>query len=196
VHLVIPKRASLRAAYQFAYDHRDWISDKINSLSKPRPFQDGMCIPILGHDRVLKISPSTGRSRVRLEHDALTVETLLEDPTPILLRFLKKLAHDEFLALARPKADQIGRTIKKLSIKDMKTRWGSCGTDGRMALSWRLILAPPMAYDYVISHEVAHLKEAHHGPAFWNLCKELSTDFSTGSNWMRDHGQDLMRFGS
>ncbi len=197
VCLVIPKRASLKNAYLFAYENRAWIQSKIESIPSGIPLCDGAVIPLLGREVTIRIERDDAYrlTDIKLENDVLSVKTRLEDIEPRILRFIKKLAAEEFLRMAQMKAALIGRKVENLTLRDMKTRWGSCSTDGRMALSWRLIFAPYEAYEYVISHEVAHLSHPNHGDRFWSLCEELSADFSTGHAWMRDHGTQLMRFG-
>ncbi len=197
VHLIVPKRASLKAAYQFAFINQGWIKEKLNTLPHPVPYHDGAIIPVLGrklrltidHDECYKLT------KISIEEDRLLVKTRLDDPTGRITRFLKKLAEEEFKAIADEKAARIGKKVTVLTLRDMKSRWGSCSKDGRMSLNWRLIFAPFESYDYVIAHEVAHLTHANHGSNFWKLCEKLSTDFSTGSNWIRDNAAELTRFG-
>ena len=197
VCLVIPKRASIKNAYLFAYEHREWIEQKVSEIPAGIRFEHGTVIPLMGRDVTIVIDrqPTYRVTDITLNEDILTVKTKLDEIEPRIMRYLKKLAADEFLKIANAKAEQIGKKVVNLSLRDMKTRWGSCSTDGRMALSWRLIFAPFAAYEYVISHEVAHLTHANHGAKFWKLCEELSADFTTGHAWMRDHGTELMRFG-
>jgi predicted metal-dependent hydrolase len=196
VNLVIPRRVSLKMAYQFAFEHRAWIEEKMQTLPDTIPFVHGMTLSILGRDVVLNIERDDKYklTKIELTETSLNVKTKLDDISPRLTRFLKTVAHDEFLKLANEKAARIGREVIKLSIKDMHTRWGSCSTDGTMVLSWRLIFAPPIAFDYVVAHEVAHLKHANHGDRFWKLCEDLSHDFHGGHAWMKDHGNVLLRY--
>jgi hypothetical protein len=135
-------------------------------------------------------------TKVGFEDDRLVVRTSLDNVTPRLHRFFKKLATEAFSPIAHAKAKEIGKKITYLNLKDMRTRWGSCSTDGRMSLNWRLIFSPPETYDYVIAHEVAHLTHSNHGKNFWNLCEKISADFHTGSAWIRMNGQLLARYGA
>lgn len=197
VCLVIPKRASLKNAYLFALEHRDWIEQRILQIPQPIPLAHGTTLPLLGRDVTIHIDkqPTYRVTDIDLGETTLTVKTKLDDIEPRLMRYLKKLASEKLREIADQKAEHIGKRITNLSLRDMKTRWGSCSTDGRMALSWRLIFAPFVAYDYVVAHEVAHLIHPHHGPKFWKLCEELAVDFKTGHRWMKEHGTSLMRYG-
>jgi predicted metal-dependent hydrolase len=113
-----------------------------------------------------------------------------------LTRFLRNMAKDTMTALAHEKAQEIGETLNNLSVRDTKTRWGSCSEDGSISLSWRLIFAPYEAMDYVIAHEVAHLRHLDHSRKFWTLCRELSDDYVEGKYWMDNHGHELMAYGA
>jgi predicted metal-dependent hydrolase len=196
MNLVIPKRVSLRTAYQFAFTHRDWIDDKLKLLPETIPYTDGMNLSLAGYDITLRIIKEDHFkiTKIELKNNELIIRTKLDDISPRLTRYLKELAHTLFLPLCEEKALLIQKTVEHLSIKDTHTRWGSCSIDGRMTLSWRLIFAPKHAFDYVIAHEVAHLKHPNHGKGFWDLCETLSNDFETGSQWMKQNGHDLLRY--
>lgn len=184
-------------AYDFARSYIGWIDSKINDLPLPQPFVHGQSIPILNKQRHIRIhyNENLKRTSIALNDDALEIHTNKEDPSQRICRYLKTLAHDSFLPLCREKAAQIGQIVQSLSLRDTKSRWGSCSHDGHLSLSWRLIFAPYEAYDYVIAHEVAHLRHLNHSEKFWALCEELSTDFSTGHRWMKRHGQMLHTYG-
>lgn len=196
VNLVIPQKASLRKAYEFAESHQEWIEDKIGALPRPVPFDDGQIIPVMGKNCAIKIIKGERKyTEINLVEDILEVRTPLADPTSRVTRFLRQHAEKELKKIADAKAATLNRKLSHFCVRDMKSRWGSCSTDGRMTLAWRLVFAPQPAIDYVISHEAAHLIHPHHGSTFWNLCAELSTDYSTGKKWMRLNGVHLGRYG-
>ncbi len=198
INLVMPKRASLKKAREFALDHEEWIKDKLAALPAPVPFTQGSIIPVLGQDRHVHIDCDTTlkSTRIELKNNEISISTNKKDPAGRITRFLKKESRDTLTGLAHEKAAQIGKTIESVQIRDTKSRWGSCGPDGRISFSWRLIFAPWGAMDYVVAHEVAHLIHMNHGPKFWALCTELSEDYSTGKKWMRQNGHSLMKYGT
>lgn len=197
VHLVIPPRASLRKAYEFAYAHQEWITQKIANIPTPIPFADGTILPVFDTVYRIQIVPALSRvTALSFEEGVLRVETRLENPAPRLERFLKAHATSELGLMAREKAARLGRSLKTLTVREMTSRWGSCSIDGRMALSWRLVFAPRIAADYVVAHEAAHLIHPNHGDKFWKLCEALSTDFERGKNWMKTNGPLLARYGA
>jgi predicted metal-dependent hydrolase len=79
----------------------------------------------------------------------------------------------------------------KLTLRDPRSRWGSCSAKGDLMFSFRLIMTPPEVLDYVAAHEVAHLVEMNHGPAFWTLCHRLCPTTDTHRRWLKDHGAEL-----
>jgi hypothetical protein len=117
------------------------------------------------------------------------------DPSARIRRFLIDFARERIAEMTYEKAAMIRRKVTDVEVRDTRSRWGSCGDDGRICFSWRLIFAPLKALDYVVGHEVAHLLHMDHSDNFWNACERLCKDYEFGKNWMRDNGHDLMRFG-
>jgi predicted metal-dependent hydrolase len=85
----------------------------------------------------------------------------------------------------------IGRRAKAIRFKDTTSRWGSCTSDGSLSFSWRIMMAPAPVIDYLVAHEVAHLKEMNHGPKFWKLCRELCPDTDRCKDWLKRNGAAL-----
>lgn len=84
-----------------------------------------------------------------------------------------------------------GLRVNAVSVRDQRSRWGSCSTRGSIALNWRLILMPPSVRDYVLWHELMHLKRADHSPKFWQLVEEVCPDYRDAKRWLLKHGREL-----
>jgi predicted metal-dependent hydrolase len=198
VYLVVPSRTRADKAYKFAWEHREWINTHINGLPAPVPFADGAVLPIYGKKVRVRINydPGLRVTSIRLEDNRLLVDTNKEDPTARIERFLKDHARRTLEELSHRKAARIRRKIKRVAVRDTKSRWGSCNEDGELSYSWRLIFAPRAAMDYVVAHEIAHLAYLDHSPRFWDVCRRLSFSYSKGKSWMQEHGHTLMRFGA
>ena len=198
VHLVVPKRASLRTAYLFAEQNKDWIREKLRDLPRPIPFKNGEILPILGRDRTIIVcyNPALKRTDIQLKKDELLVLTNKTDPSVRIRRFLIDLAQQKLSELAHEKAILLRRRIAEVSVKDTRSRWGSCTEDGRLSFSWRLIFAPMKSFDYVVAHEVSHLCHMDHSDNFWKVCERASKDYTEGKEWMHMNGHSLMRFGN
>jgi predicted metal-dependent hydrolase len=196
INLVMPERASLKKALKFAQDQQSWINRRAAAIPPPIRLTDGTVIPVLGRDRIIRIAcdDTFKRTLISLADNEIQVRTNQEDPSMRIVRFLKKLACEEITRLVEEKATSIGKQVAQVQVRDTTSRWGSCSADGRLSFSWRLILAPAEALDYVVAHEVAHLVHMNHKTRFWTLCEKLSVDFKAGHGWMKTHGSTLMRY--
>lgn len=196
-HLVVPPGMSLKRAHAFVEQHELWMKEKLRDLPQPVKFEDGAVIPVFGRNRTIRIirRKTLKTTDIILKHNEILVLTNSEDPSPRIKRFLIKLAKEKLTELAQEKAKLIHKKIKDVNVRDTKSRWGSCSDEANLSFSWRLILAPMVAFDYVVAHEVAHLKHMDHSNNFWKLCRTLADDFLEGHYWMEHHGNDLMRFG-
>ncbi|MGB5557542.1 MAG: M48 family metallopeptidase, partial [Paracoccaceae bacterium] len=105
--------------------------------------------------------------------------------------FLKLAARDRLNVAVDRYADLAGRRVSNITLRDTRSRWGSCTSDGRLMFSWRLIMAPPRVLDYVAAHEVAHLVEMNHSPAYWAVVRRIYPDYEVQRRWLRAHGQKL-----
>ena len=108
---------------------------------------------------------------------------------------LAMLARDELAKRARPLASRVGRKVARVSVRDTKSRWGSCSASGNLSFSWRLIFAPEEVVDYVVAHEVAHLVEMNHGPRFWRLVDSLVPGNARPRAWLDRHRAELLSYG-
>ena len=88
-------------------------------------------------------------------------------------------------------AGRIGKRVKSLTLRDTRSRWGSCSVDGALSFSWRIAMAPPHVIDYLAAHEVAHLAEMNHSPAFWSLCAQLCPTTEEAKRWLKRNGSLL-----
>lgn len=196
VNLVLPKRASMRSAYTFALEHKYWIREKIAELPEQISFTDGAILSILGEKTEIKVTYDSAlkTTDIRLINNELLVFTNKENPNPRIKRYIINYAKERLSTLAHQKAAKIDKKIAGIKVKDTTSRWGSCSHDGHLSFSWRLIFAPYNAFDYVVAHEVAHLRVMDHSPAFWAECEALCDDYSLGKGWMRRHSGDLIRY--
>ncbi len=85
-----------------------------------------------------------------------------------------------------------GGTYSRITIRDQKTRWGSCSARGTLSFNWRLMLAPPAILDYVVVHELCHLTHMNHSPAFWQAVEAVCPDYRDSRRWLKEHGQELV----
>ncbi len=185
---------ALREGLAFATQKADWLLAQLDALPARVPFADGAVIPVLGRDHVIR--HVAGARRGVWRHDGeILVSGLAEHLPRRTTDFLRVEARAAIGPLARSKAAEIDRRVSRLTIRHMTSRWGSCGSDGALCFCWRLILAPEPVFDYVIAHEVAHLRHMNHGPRFWKLVARLTPDLNGARRWLKHNGDALLAYG-
>lgn len=191
VTLTCPRGVSEREALDFARSKGDWLRRTLARQGAHIRVEHGAEIPVLGQMRL--VSAGTGRS-VHLQDDALQVPGPADRSGARVQGFLKQQARDRLAAAADGYADSLKRPYARLTLRDTRSRWGSCTADGGLMFSWRLIMAPPEVLDYVAAHEVAHLAEMNHSAAFWDVVRQLYGDHREARRWLREHGHRLHRY--
>ncbi|MDO8878011.1 MAG: SprT family zinc-dependent metalloprotease [Pseudolabrys sp.] len=200
VVLTLPPRGSLKQAREFAQKHGAWIAARLQRLPRPAPFVDGMVLPLRGLDHRIAHRPharGTVWTEAEGEGDARVLCVAGAAPhIPRRVRdYLKREAKRELEVASKQAALVLGVTVKRVSIRDQSSRWGSCSTTGVLSYSWRLILAPPFVLEYLAAHEAAHLVEMNHSRAFWRQVERVCPDFKRAKAWLDAHGADLHRYG-
>jgi len=194
VVVVLPARASRDEGRRFALANEAWIRDRLSKLPPRVRFRDGAVIPFMGVDHVIRHRPRA-RGTVWRENGEIHVAGRIEHLSRRIEDWLRQQVRKEVERRALEKAELIGKRVKSITIRDPKSRWASCSADGKLSFSWRLVFAPRAVIDYVVGHEVAHLREMNHGPRFWRLCDELTRDSLWARDWLGEQGPALHRFG-
>jgi hypothetical protein len=194
VVVTLPTRATRKAGMALLMGHADWVSDRLAALPEAVVFADGVAVPICGVPHRIRHAPGSRGGAFLLEQE-LHVSGSAEFLARRVRDFLRNEARRRLGALAMAKAGLIGITPKRVTMKDTTSRWGSCAPDRSLALSWRLVMAPSFVQDYVVAHEVAHLRHMNHGPKFWSLVDELTPHTRIAIPWLRTEGARLLRIG-
>ncbi len=194
--LTAPSRMARGTAVGFAETQAGWIAARLQRLPARRPFVDGAEIPLFGLPHRLRHRPDA-RGTVWREgseiHIAGRPEHLSRRVKDWLIGELKK----ELVPLVHAKAARTERPVKRISVRDTRSRWGSCGPDASLSFSWRLVFAPPEVLDYLAAHETAHLVHLNHSPRFWALARVLCDGPIEGPQaWLRKNGETLLQYGS
>lgn len=193
--LTCPWRTSRRAALAWALDQRDWIEAQLARAEPPEPFMDGVSIPVEGHEIRIVWMESGSRIPV-LEGDQLRCGGPVTALSRRVEAFLKQRARDVMSRDIAEFAAAVGAVPRSVTVGDALARWGSCSSQGRIRMSWRLILAPPDVRRYVAAHEVAHLVHLNHGPEFKALEAHLfGPGVSQAKAALRRIGPRLRRVG-
>ncbi len=191
VTLSLPKGVAEATALAFAEEKSDWIRRHLaKRMEEVRPEVGGT---LLFEGRERRILAGTGRC-VRLEADDLLVPPQPGMLAARLKAFLKLQARGRLQAACEGYAERLGRRFTKITLRDTRSRWGSCSANGGLMFSWRLVMAPPEVLDYVAAHEVAHLVEMNHSAAYWEIVRGLCPDYETHRRWLRTNGGLLHRY--
>jgi predicted metal-dependent hydrolase len=192
VTLSMPLRAREGEALAFLKGHEGWLRETLQAMPEAGRAPVGLGSVIAVEGRELRLAPGTGR-RLLVEGDQLLVPGDPATVGPRVAAWLKVLARDRLARASTLYAGLLGRSYATLAIRDTRSRWGSCSPDGRLMYSWRLIMAPPAVLDYVAAHEVAHLVELNHSPAYWRVVTGICPDWKAHRAWLRTHGGTLHR---
>lgn len=207
VRLIIPRYVAKRDAYEFLRSRDEWIRRKIAELrlrsdAEPRrpPLRwDGSdTIPLHGVETPVEIvTARLQRPRVRFDEGAITIfcaQAVRSHPAQLgnaLRSALRELARHQGQRLLDEEAARLGVDFRGPRIADQKSLWGSCTPNGAISLNWRLVLAPPEVFRYVVVHELCHRIRLDHSRQFWTLVVRQMPESSVWRTWLRQHGASL-----
>jgi predicted metal-dependent hydrolase len=193
--LTAPLRLSRAFAVGFAEAQAGWIAARLKRLPARRPFLDGAELPLFGVPYRVRHRPDA-RGTVWLEGEEIHVAGGIEHLPRRLRDWLTAELRRRLMPLVHAKAARLQRPVKKISLRDGRSRWGSCGPDGSLSFSWRLVLAPYEVLDYLVAHEVAHLVHMNHSARFWAQARALCDGpMEPPRAWLRANGEMLLQYG-
>lgn len=194
VELVLPPGAAMDEALEFAEQKAAWVERRLNLVPPRVPFVDGAEVPFQDIPLRIRRIDEPGVAAIRSGDELLVPGR--EDTVPgRVRRWFYGQARREVIHRASDKAQRLGRERGRITVRDQRTRWGSCSRVGNLNFSWRLVLAPEAVLDYVVAHEIAHLAEMNHGKRFWSHVGRLCAEPETSRAWLRSRGTSLHRFG-
>jgi predicted metal-dependent hydrolase len=198
VVLTMPLRGSLKEARAFAERNGGWIAARLKRLPQPIPFADGLELPLRDEPhRIVHRAGARGTVWVEAgQPPLLCVAGNAEHLTRRIRDFLKREAKRDLDVASRRYAAALGVAVKRVTVRDQSSRWGSCTAGGVLSYSWRLILAPPYVLDYLAAHEVAHLVEMNHSRNFWRVVARICPEWQRAKAWLNTHGTALHRYGA
>lgn len=197
--LTVPGGGNWGEAEAFLRKHRAWLAARLNRQAPPVALADGAVIPLRGVPHAIV---ATGRLRGQVAIGGTDANPVLEVPGDAehlprrLVDWLKAAARSDLSEAVERHARALAVKPAGLSIRDQSSRWGSCSSAGRLNFNWRLILAPGFVLDYVAAHEVAHLVEMNHSPAFWRTVERTLPEMARGRAWLKANGRELHRYGA
>ncbi len=189
VTLTLPPRATQKEAVAFLNERETWLRGHLDGVKPAHQVTIGGTVPYAGRD--VPVHLGAGR-RATLGDEGFVVPDAQTAGAKVKA-LLKTKARDMLATVSDDYAAALGRSYARLSIRDTRSRWGSCSSEGTLMYSWRLIMAPPEVLHYVAAHEVAHLEEMNHSAAFWAVVDRLYGDYEPPRRWLRENGDQLHR---
>jgi predicted metal-dependent hydrolase len=197
LRVTVPPGMRMAEIERFLDRHRGWLEARLAKIPDRPTLRPGVRIPIRGVPHLIVHEAARG-----------TVEAAMGDDGPLLIvrgdrrfltrriaDYLKREAKRDIEALVDKHTAMAGQRARSIRFKDTTSRWGSCSAEGNLSFSWRIMMAPPAVINYLVAHEVAHLKEMNHGPKFWKLCRELCPDTERCRAWLKRNGGALQAIG-
>ncbi len=191
VTLTLPRGVPQAEALDFAGSREGWIREQLEKGVEPTTIGLGAELPVLGDLR--RVVAGSGR-RVLHRPGEILVPGPAAQTGRRLQAWLKETARSELAFASDGYAAALGRQYGKITLRDTRSRWGSCSSEGALMYSWRLVMAPAEVLAYVAAHEVAHLAEMNHSRAFWATVERLYGDYRAPRAWLRREGHKLHRY--
>ncbi len=192
--VTVPSGISRTQALAFVNRSQTWLEARLKQRGSNILLRAGNSIPLRGEGHEIRhIASRRGTVTVDPVKNIIHVPGGVPHVSRRLSDWLKTLARGELSAASQKYTAAMGVNYRRITIRDQRSRWGSCSASGDLSFSWRLILTPPYVLDYVAAHEVAHLRHMNHGLSFWRLVLSHCPDASRAKNWLKTHGQDVHR---
>ena len=191
--LSVPRFCSRKQAINFVNEHTEWIINALNKLPEIKYFADKTAFSLFGQNVTIEHRPDARRG-VWIEENMLCVSGEAEFIHRRVKDYIKKRAGEEFYTRSKELANKLGCKLNGVSIKDTTSRWGSCSSLQHINYSWRIALAPDFVIDYLMAHEVSHLKHPDHSDEFWACVATLCPEWSRGRIWLKRYGKTLYAY--
>lgn len=190
--VTIPARGSVREALDFVAQHRDWLARaRARQASRPKPTEYWTIgTPVLwrGSLTEIRVAADGDRPQVCLAADVFPVATLEGDLRATLEAQFARRARIELPARTWELAAETGSDVKQVTVRNQRSRWGSCSAGGTISLNWRLVQTPESVRDYIIYHELMHLREMNHSARFWRRVAEVCSWWQDAEAWLKRNG--------
>lgn len=194
IQLTIPTKGSVKAAERWVRTKTAYVEKRLAETPEPVPFRFGVTVPVLGQERL--ITPAAGK-RATMTLDALLVP---EGDLEKVDRTVRRLVRNACLDAARRDLfhywSELGVEPRDTRVRDMKTLWGRCASDGATVLNTRLAFAPRQVFSAVAAHEASHRIVMNHGQEFQQIVRRLMPDYDEHDRWLKEHGPGLFTYGA
>jgi predicted metal-dependent hydrolase len=189
LRLTVPRGASIAGGLAFAERQSDWIRQQAaRRIARSAPWRDGTLVWFRGEQVALAVAGDA--ARIGAEQVPLSAEA--RDIRAAVTAHLRRLAEQELPSRCLAYAADVGLTVARVSVRNQRSRWGACSARGVITLNWRLVQMPPSVRDYVILHELMHLRQPNHSRRFWREVERVCAWWRDAERWLRKHGRDVL----
>ena len=198
LRITVPPGVAKHEVEEFLFRHQGWLEERLAKLPDRPELRPGAKLPVMGVPHLIRHEPGRRGTVERIKMNSVAVLIVHGDRAHLKRRLadhLKREAKRQIEPLVKKHTGTVGRPAKSIRFRDTTSRWGSCTSDGALSFSWRIMMAPPAVIDYLVAHEVAHLREMNHGPKFWALCKKLCPRTDEAKAWLKRNGPALQAIG-
>ena len=185
-----PNYINFKEFKEFAESKKSWLKSKRKSFKPPILVSEGMKIPIGGVDTEISFSDIQNPKKV----GSILFVCKQKPVSTQVNKYLKEICIKHLDFICKGFAERLGSKVRKITLRDTRSRWGSCSNDGKLMFSWRLIMAPENILAYVAAHEVAHLKHMDHSNDFWETVEYLFGPYKNERTWLKHNGSSLHRY--
>jgi hypothetical protein len=195
VVVTLPRGGSLEFARQFAASRRDWLEKQWRILeARPAPpatLRPGMETLLRGRRVALEARERGGLLEIWLDNERVPAAAPGENLRPAVEELMRALARRELAVRAEELARQHGAPMRRVIVRNQNSRWGSCSVHGTISLNWRLIQVPETVRDYIILHELTHLRHLNHSARFWAAVEGVCPDYRAAEDWLKRHSAEV-----
>ena len=199
VTVTLPKGLPQREAENFVKQHAAWINEQVEKAAKQAKPSSLPADVILWHGvptQMLRIEEADRKARMKVETASGRLKVYLPTGSRVATRhaaeaWMRASSRAEIEQMVVEQARRMGARPKTVSIRDQRTRWGSCSSSGTLSFNWRLVMTPPTVMQYVVIHELAHLFEPNHSKDFWAVVARYYPDYKKARAWLRKNAPSL-----
>jgi predicted metal-dependent hydrolase len=195
VRVTVPRGGSRAEAQRFLERHTRWLQEeraRVRAAYVTPLWAEGATMWLRGEPVTIRLAQAGGKHFARYGDRSVRIPPDAGDLRAYIQRDLRRLAVEELGTRLRQLAAMHGLSLAGVSIRNQTSRWGSCSRAGKISLNFRLVQMPPFVSDYVLIHELMHLKQQNHSVRFWRLVESACPEFRDAEAWLKRHGRGLL----
>ena len=191
VVVTVPRGGTLKFAREFVSSRKSWLEKQWRVLESrriaPEVLRPGMEILFRGRAVALEVRDQDGLWRLQFGEEQVALPVTVGNLRPPVEGRMRAIAQRELVMRVEQLARKLGVRVRRVVIRNQRSRWGSCSCNGTISLNWRLIQLPVCVCDYIILHELTHLRHLNHSPAFWAEVEKICPDYRAAEDWLKQN---------